>query len=574
MAYLPGYMESFLFFIGLLLLTAIHGASQVASPSWRKSNITTSRAERVRLASAALDISLNRLGGDGQFPDDPFAATGNLYSQLALFDLATNQTNFVSNAVIQGFDRTGESLTFGHAAAKAYIAYKKPIFLQYAIQSWWNGRKWTLSVQDIAAGKFAGKSFPLTKACQNASMVGGTWVDIYCLSVVPRHSHVDSAQFDNDSGDSKLEGYATGYFMGLSALLAEITSDPVYLQAATESANFIRAHLYDVRNIVQPDISASTKDSPCEVFTDTTPFESGLMIESLSVLSSITNDTSWQKLLDDLLTAAIPNFTWQGEDGIVAVHGQTGDVNLLQGLGAAYSRNTTSAAMHQYIGDYIAVQFNAVVDLATVNGTNIYSGSWTGPPSPDFSGNNQTMALAALISAISVDGNSVVSAAPPTASPPPCGEFIVVGRGRSGSPQRKSEHLTPIVGGALGGIVAVLLLFALWYLRKRGSRSRKNPTDPPINPFPVQETSTVVFSKGEQYGDQRNGSHRGAGQDHSAVDASSPINPSAPADSYLEDGRVEIPADELVTVLNQWLQNRQRNLWEAPPEYPATDASP
>jgi hypothetical protein len=72
--------------------------------------------------------------------------------------------------------------------------------------------------------------------------------------------------------------------------------DPSYLVAATESADFIRSQLYNVRNIVQPDISASASDSPCEVFSDTTPFESGLMIEGLAVLTSLTNNVSMQNL--------------------------------------------------------------------------------------------------------------------------------------------------------------------------------------------------------------------------------------------------------------------------------------
>ncbi|KAJ6563578.1 hypothetical protein DFH09DRAFT_477709, partial [Mycena vulgaris] len=229
-------------------------------------------------------------------------------------------------------------------------------------------------------------------------MVGGTWYSI-------------------DSNDYHLEGYATGYFMGLSALLAEITSDPMYLQAATESANFIHSHLYNVRGIVQPDISGSSAhDALCEVLSETTPYESALMMEGLAVLSSITNDTSWRDLLDNLLSAAIPNTAWQGENGIVAVHGQTGDTNLLQALGAVYTRNITIAVMRRYIGDYIAVQFNAVTDLATYNGTNVYGGSWTGPPSATFSALNQTYALAALISAIDVEDDSAASATAPRAT--------------------------------------------------------------------------------------------------------------------------------------------------------------
>lgn len=70
------------------------------------------------------------------------------------------------------------SRTFGHAAAKAYAAYKKKSFLEYAVQSWWRGRKFTLSVQDIAAGKVAEKSFTLTKVCQNGQRVSNCSVSL------------------------------------------------------------------------------------------------------------------------------------------------------------------------------------------------------------------------------------------------------------------------------------------------------------------------------------------------------------------------------------------------------------
>lgn len=71
----------------------------------------------------------------------------------------------------------------------------------------------------------------------------------------------------------------------------------MYLQAATDSANFIHSHLYNVRGIVQPDISGSSDhDHLCEVLSAITPYESGLMIEGLAVLFSITNDTSWGDL--------------------------------------------------------------------------------------------------------------------------------------------------------------------------------------------------------------------------------------------------------------------------------------
>jgi hypothetical protein len=88
----------------------------------------------------------------------------------------------------------------------------------------------------------------------------------------------------------------------LSALLAEATSEPMYLQTAVESADFIRSHLYTIGNTVQQYISADTKHI-CQTSSVVTPGgslvardpgNSGLMIEGLAILYSITNNASTQ----------------------------------------------------------------------------------------------------------------------------------------------------------------------------------------------------------------------------------------------------------------------------------------
>jgi hypothetical protein len=82
----------------------------------------------------------------------------------------------------------------------------------------------------------------------------------------------------------------------LSALLAEATPDPMYLQAANESADFIRSHLYNFRGIVQETITVDVNDAlACQV-VNLYPISSGLMIEGLSILASITNSASTEKL--------------------------------------------------------------------------------------------------------------------------------------------------------------------------------------------------------------------------------------------------------------------------------------
>ncbi|KAJ7117083.1 hypothetical protein C8R44DRAFT_627232, partial [Mycena epipterygia] len=147
-----------------------------------KPNITTSPADRVNLANAALQQAIGELSTGAQF-NDGYGVAGNLYSQMAEFDLATNQSTY-EDTLEQYFLLAQENranfsdeLSYGYAAARAYAAYKNPTFLQYAIQSWWFGRSYTLSQDDISSGKNAGKNFSVSKICQDITMAGGTfWV--------------------------------------------------------------------------------------------------------------------------------------------------------------------------------------------------------------------------------------------------------------------------------------------------------------------------------------------------------------------------------------------------------------
>ncbi|KAJ7174858.1 hypothetical protein C8R46DRAFT_1215023 [Mycena filopes] len=542
--------------LALLVLTAMQVTSQVTPSSWRKPNITTPLTERVRLAGAALDTAIDRLG-------DLPTATGDLYSQMALFDMATNQSKYES-ALGQYFE-PANSLAFGHAALHAYTAYNKnPTFLQYAIESWSLGRRFTLSAQDVAAGKFAGKNFTLSKVCHNATMAGGTFEN-------------------NKPGDVNIEGYATGYFLVLSALLAEATGDPVYLAAANQTASFIHTQLYNVQNVVQSYMSASTSIAPCNVSSSTNPVanESGLMIEGLAVLAAVTGSKDTLELLNQLLVTVTSNTGWQRENGILAEGDKaSGDMNVLRGLGTVYSRNLTTPAMRQYVGDYIGVQFNAVVDLATSNGTDIYGDSWTGPPSGNFSGLNQTDALGALISAIYL-GSTDESESTTTAPNP--------------VPHRK-HNVGAIVGGTIGGVLALAMLglVLLWVHKRRGRARRPDAGVPeallvyePFTGTGHSTTTTASFVPSAAGGFSHSHSHSvtppfGA----SAVSYPREKNLPPPPVPEMQQVRVSAPpppppqqtqddpvppmaTERLISLLSERLQGERHE--EAPPRYPFSD---
>ncbi|KAJ6489400.1 hypothetical protein DFH09DRAFT_1105426 [Mycena vulgaris] len=317
---------------GFVLLEVLSVASQVIPSSWN-STFTTSNAERVNIARAALDVAIAQLGTDGLLDADEFGVTGILYSQMAEFDIATNHTNNyktlkqyfgIVESARQNFTDSAEQLrrhpgdceiakhhpgrSYGYAAVKAYTAYKDPQFLQYAVQSWWVGRSRTISQSDLSAGKIAGKNFTLRKVCRDATEI--SWF-------LKSEEHSGS-EFEEQSSTppeiplSKALLLATARHVPdlsprLSALLAEATSDSAYLQAANDSANFLLSHLFDPRNIIQSFISANdTSDPTCGVVSNEDPNESGVMIEGLSILSSISKSDSTQNLI------------WQGDNGIVS----------------------------------------------------------------------------------------------------------------------------------------------------------------------------------------------------------------------------------------------------------------
>ncbi|PBK86152.1 hypothetical protein ARMGADRAFT_941028, partial [Armillaria gallica] len=81
----------------------------------------------------------------------------------------------------------------------------------------------------------------------------------------------------------------------VSALLAEATSDQMYLDAAVESANFIRLHLLDASNIVLDSMSSMLSES-CSVDPTVYPYNSGIYIEGLAILADITRNKSTEAL--------------------------------------------------------------------------------------------------------------------------------------------------------------------------------------------------------------------------------------------------------------------------------------
>ncbi|KAJ7290658.1 hypothetical protein C8J57DRAFT_1705921 [Mycena rebaudengoi] len=444
-----------------LFLPRLAFAGLLASSTWRKPGIFSSSADRIKLASDALEeatVPLNSLlSGE---PLD-FQVLGRLYEQMAEFDLITNQTryrDFIEEKLrltLSAHADFSDDEAYGHASIKAYAAYKTKTFLDFAVQSWKYSRQYTLSQSDISSGQTHVKAFPLSKVCDEATMAGGTF----------------SSTADQNNTD--ITGLATGSFLVLSALLAEATKDPVYLQATNESANFIEAHLINDAKIVSDTVGAA-KDDDCGRADFRYSENSGLAIRGLAVLTSITNNPSTRTLLNEMISAAVTFYGWQTYDGIIK---DTGGTRMVDGLMAAYTRNVTKPELREDIKAYLGVQYNAVLDLSSQSGSSIYSRTWQGPSATIFTGLGQTDGLAALLAAIPLEPD-----------PSQTGQS-------SGSPSPTSENMSPppppsqkapvggIAGGVVGGIaVLAAVLLSLWALRRRRRRNTQDVSIPGQSP--------------------------------------------------------------------------------------------
>ncbi|KAJ7854532.1 hypothetical protein B0H14DRAFT_3449531 [Mycena olivaceomarginata] len=145
-----------------------------------------SRADRVSVAEAALEKAITFLDtSNALFPDpgDSYGVSGAFYSQLAEFDLATNQTKYAdtlqqyfslaSTTLSQQFQAqnfTGElpetetaCRNYGHGAAVAYATYKAGVFLQYAEQN------------DVDKGTIPSKDFTISPTCGGITTAGATF---------------------------------------------------------------------------------------------------------------------------------------------------------------------------------------------------------------------------------------------------------------------------------------------------------------------------------------------------------------------------------------------------------------
>ncbi|KAJ6552153.1 hypothetical protein B0H10DRAFT_1931584, partial [Mycena sp. CBHHK59/15] len=178
--------------VALSVVSAVLAAAEITSSSWRKPDVTVSTADRVSIAGSALAKAVSMIALTTAF-------RGTVFYEMSEYDIVTNQTTYEDTllplhaaAAKCVEDPSSKSTTYcrsyswrslfyraslkpprsmGHAAVRAYQAYKNPVFLQYANQSWQLARAYALSQDDLLAGTLSGKDFTVQATCQGREFV-------------------------------------------------------------------------------------------------------------------------------------------------------------------------------------------------------------------------------------------------------------------------------------------------------------------------------------------------------------------------------------------------------------------
>ncbi|KAG7092031.1 hypothetical protein E1B28_008412 [Marasmius oreades] len=592
----------------------------VDTSNWRKPVITSSVQDRIQIALTALEQSVQTLSSDGQFVSK-YYQSGLLYSQMAEFDRISNQTLYkdkllsffqsreneregslkpLNIPVAAQFLRDGLQVTFafysithpdppsstyGYAAARSYSVYNEIAFLNFAI-NWW---KWasssTITDSEVISGAVAGKNFTLQTHCMNNPVTGGTFDTL-------------------DPTNAVVSLLSSDYYFMYEAT----PSNKTYLEFATQSFNFIRSQLFTSSEYLpQNSISLDSQDSTkCTTAASGDSVNVGAWIEGLTVINRIADDASHEQLwVNDFITtrnalthtavpsrvfsvqgsvmSAITKSDWHTSDQILLSPGTLmGNINLPRGLAAIY-QNTKSLELRADIEKYLAVQYNAILDLSTVNGSNTYSYNWTGPPmtDPAFDFDAQVTAQGVLIAAITLSGPG--SGNPNTST---------------SSSSSHSSSVKAIVGGVVGGVAGLVVALGLFlYLRHRRTKEmskRGGPMD--ISPYGINEirgdtivgTSSAIREKGQPLR-QVSGDHQPVAEgpslsrsegdrDHQLPVAEGPSLPRSEGDQDNEQPpRINDVIQRLQTDMHRVLQVLHRRpdgdsesvgTQDMPPEYP------
>ncbi|KAJ3480126.1 hypothetical protein NLI96_g8573 [Meripilus lineatus] len=350
---------------------------------------------------------------------------------------------------------------WGLAAMYGYHAYQDQQLLQVAISNWNNTYQYFITPQDAASGTHPERNVSFPSQCNGGTTAGGVFW------------HVD---LHSDAG---VNGETVASFMALTAYLYEATNDTKYYDAATLTATFIETQLYD-KTVVTDGIGLVT----CYPDRLTLTYNSGYFIEALAIYAKVTNSVDWTSFLHKLVATAIKFPSWTGDNGVITevppgpTDADTNSIRhtlkaiFIRGLYVAWSRADPTSEMAKLIRAYIMVQFNSIMNVATVPGANQFSPTWFGPPAGRLLPWGQVAALDVLNAAL---GLALHPAPEASATPTGIVDSTIVPEPTSPiTRQERKQHNVPLIAGltSVGGVIICLLVVIVVVRRLRGPRQK------------------------------------------------------------------------------------------------------
>lgn len=111
---------------------------------------------------------------------------------------------------------------------------------------------------------------------------------------------------------------------------------------------------------------------------------------------------------------------------------------------------------------------NSLREQATSGTSNIYAGSWTGPPAGTLDVLNQVVAVSPLVESVTLQDQN-----PPSPDDPPAGESP----GEDDPQDDSSFPIGAVVGGVVGGLAVIAVLLFFLYRRRRQRRRKGTGSD-------------------------------------------------------------------------------------------------
>ncbi|KAL0577229.1 hypothetical protein V5O48_004747 [Marasmius crinis-equi] len=468
---------------------------------------------------------------------------------MAGFDRLAGQKKYESS--VQMFYKSGlqalkpDKDVYGYAALQAYLAYGDDSFLQAAITSWQAALPAVLTDSDVSNGSSPNKNVTVASTCRNgATLTGGVFHDL------------------SNPNTLGVTASATGDFSILSASLAAATSNRTYLDYATKSAEFLRLHLYQGNGVFANMLD--TKD--CTVAKSTFAYDTGCVMQALSLNAALTQNTTNILFLYDVVAGATTQNEWHDGSGVLSI-AENGEslAHLMRGYTELYKGNNTPTDLKSYLKSYISNQYNAVTQISTQVGSNIYGPIWNESPTDKFSNQSQVAAISALLGGMII----TLDASPGAGSD---------GNGNSNPSASGSVPKGAIAGGVVGGVLGLgLIIGGVWfYTRSRKRRQEEKETlDPeivaaPWSPSTVTETdrssSIPRYTKqSRNYGHRRDASRVTTNTNYVSESVDPPSSTTSPAG--------EVTTEDLLAVLAHRLRNERLGSgrgWdshESPPQY-------